>query len=90
VVKLDGWEGNLIDRREGWTYQEAPGGGYYGYPSGSRPSIQWDHIDGPLLCFRNGELHWLTWRERFWCWLGCEDAYSLEKKHRPHLSRSME
>lgn len=26
----------------------------------SVPSIQWNHIDGPLLHMRSGEIHWLT------------------------------
>jgi hypothetical protein len=72
--------------RLGWIYEEAPGGGYFGYRDTARPDIQWNHIDGPLLHFRNGELHWLTWRERFRCWLGLDDAVSLEVKHRPHLA----
>jgi hypothetical protein len=71
--------------RPGWIYEEAPGGGYYGYQASARPDIQWNHIDGPLLHFRNGELHWLTWRERFRCWMGWDDAETLEAKHRPNL-----
>lgn len=71
--------------REGWLCQRAASGGFVGWPADSRPSIQANHIDGPLLHFRNGELHWLTLRERFLFWLGLVDAYSLEHKHRPHL-----
>ena len=31
-----------------------------GYHVGNRPHIKWDHPDGALLYFRNGEIHWLT------------------------------
>jgi hypothetical protein len=75
-----------INRREGWRYEPLPGGGLLGYPGTARPNIQWNHVDGPLLHFRNGEIHWLTWRERFRCWMGWDDAESLEARHRPHLS----
>lgn len=51
------------------------------YPLDARPSIQWNHIDGPLLCARNGQMHWLTWWERIECWLGRENEYSLEMRH---------
>lgn len=74
--------------RPGWIYEEAPGGGgYIGYRDTARPDIHWNNVDGPLLCFRNGEMQWLTWRERFRCWMGWDDALSLEAKHRPHLAR---
>lgn len=33
------------------------------------PEVQWDHIDGPLLMWR-GQLHWLTWKERFMLAIG--------------------
>jgi len=72
--------------RDGWIYEEF-GGGYVGYREDARPDIVWKHIDGPLLYFRNGELHWLTWRERFRCWMGWDDALTLEAKYRPHLAR---
>ena len=72
--------------REGWVYEEAAGGGYFGYRADSRPDIQWNHIDGPLLYTRNGQMFWLTWRERFRCWMGWDDALLLEAKHQPHLA----
>lgn len=72
--------------RQGWLCQRAPGGGFIGWEAGARPWIMWKHIDGPLLHFSNGEMHWLTWRERFRCWMGWEDAASLEFKHRPELT----
>lgn len=72
-------------QRQGWIYEEAPGGGYYGYLDTARPYIQWNHIDGPLLHFRNGEVHWLTLWERFCCFWDIHDALTLEKKYRPRL-----
>jgi hypothetical protein len=39
------------------TTQHAPG---------AEPYIQWNHIDGPLLCCRDGTLHWLTKAEQLW------------------------
>lgn len=30
----------------------------------SEPSIQWNHIDGPLLHCLDGSMHWLTLREK--------------------------
>lgn len=52
----------------------------------AQPDIQWDHIDGPLLHSRFAQIEWLTWRERFLCWIGREDASSLERKHWPKLA----
>lgn len=54
------------------------------------PRIKWKHIDGPMLCFSDGQLHWLTWRERLLCWLGREDAEGLQRKLRPRLTRVLE
>jgi hypothetical protein len=83
-----GQPGSPPQARKGWVYEDAPGGGYIGYPETSRPGINWKHIDGPLLFGRNGRMHWLTWRERFRCWMGWDDALTLEKKHWPHLASS--
>ncbi len=52
-----------------------------GYPFSSRPHLQMNHIDGPLLCLRDGRLHWLTWRERIQVFFGKTDALKLEQKH---------
>jgi hypothetical protein len=57
-----------------------------GYHVGNRPRIKWDHPDGALLYFRNGEIHWLTPWESIRCWLKWDDAGSLERKHRPNLA----
>ncbi len=52
-----------------------------GYPAGSLPSIQWNHIDGPLLHLRDGRLHWLTLWERIRLRLGLDTALTLERKN---------
>lgn len=74
-----------IGFREGYKYAPAPGGGWIGWPKDSRPYINRKHVDGPLLYFSNGEMHWLTWRERLALWLGRTDADRLERKLRPDL-----
>lgn len=50
------------------------------YPIKSRPYILANHIDGPLLCLRDGQLHWLNLWERVLFSLGLTDAASLEDK----------
>jgi hypothetical protein len=45
------------------------------------PHIQWNHIDGPLLCCRDGTLHWLTMAERLWMRLGLTTLEQLDSKH---------
>lgn len=74
-----------MPNRAGWLCEPSPSGGFHGWPAESRPSIQMNHIDGPVLYFRNGEIQWLTLFERFMVWVGRADAFSLERKHRPHL-----
>lgn len=71
--------------RPGWLCEPAPGGGFVGWPAESRPSLRMNHVDGPVVHFRNGEIHWLTIGERFMVWVGRADEFSLERKHRPHL-----
>ena len=57
------------------------------FPASARPSIQWRHIDGPVLCFRDGQLHWLTWWERIQFLFGFTSAEKIERKRRPNLMR---
>lgn len=71
--------------RPGHVYQSMGSGGYVGWSATSEPRIQ-ANIDGPLLVMRNGELHWLTWRERWLLWRGKTDAHRLERKYRPALA----
>jgi hypothetical protein len=39
-----------------------------------------------MLVMRNGECHFLTWRERVAYFFGKTDAAALERKYRPRLS----
>lgn len=68
-------------QRVGWVYNDRG----IGWPETNRPEIVWNHIDGPLLHYRDGQLHWLTWVERFRCRMGWETAESIEAKRRPDL-----
>jgi hypothetical protein len=56
-----------------------------GYHKDARPYIKWEHIDGPLLVYSDGQMHWLTLWERFRCWLGKDDAESIQAKRRDDL-----
>lgn len=71
--------------RDGMVYEISPSGGYMGWMASSEPHIQ-ANADGPLLVMRNGELHWLTLRERLALFLGRTDAIRLERKYRPQLA----
>ena len=51
------------------------------------PRINREHIDGPLLTFSDGRMHWLTWRERLSLWMGKTDAWRLQRKYRPDLDK---
>lgn len=52
-----------------------------GYPETARPHIKRHHIDGPVLCLRDGRMHWLTLWERVLLALNKTDALTLERKH---------
>ena len=56
-----------------------------GFPATSRPRLTVRHVDGPLLTFRDGQVHWLTFKERLLVWFGQETALSLEMRLRPDL-----
>lgn len=60
------------------------------FPISARPSIVPNHIDGPLLTFRDGQMHWLTMWERILFALGLTDADKLERKLRPKLMQVMD
>ena len=51
------------------------------YPADSEPHIKWNHIDGPLLCCRDGTLHWLTKLERLWLRMGFTNITQLDEKY---------
>ena len=50
------------------------------------PNVQWNHIDGPLLTWA-GELHWLTWRERFSLLFRRSTIDAIASARFPHLAR---
>lgn len=54
------------------------------------PSINEHHIDGPLLYFSDGQLHWLTFWERVLFRLDLTDAMELQQKLRPRLTAELE
>lgn len=66
------------------TYWDGPCDGV-GFEVRAKPSIQWRHIDGPLLHFSDGQMHWLTWRERIRVCLGLDDEETLQAQRRPRL-----
>lgn len=56
----------------------------------SAPGIVETHIDGPLLYFSDGQIHWLTIPERIQLWFGLTNAEKLQCKLRPRLVASLE
>ena len=54
------------------------------------PHIIAGHIDGPLLVYSDGQMHWLTWQERFAVAFGFSNAATIQAKRRPILSQSQE
>jgi hypothetical protein len=65
------------------TYTDSPFP--FDFPVGARPSIRSHHVDGPLLVFRDGQVHWLTWWERLMLRFGATDADAIERRRRPNL-----
>jgi hypothetical protein len=52
-----------------------------------KPSVIAGHIDGPLLIFSDGQMHWLSVSERVMVRLGLHNAASLQVKLRPNLTK---
>lgn len=52
-----------------------------GFPADSKPHINWKHVDGPLLCCRDGTPHWLTMQERIWMRLGLTNIEQLDRRY---------
>ena len=48
------------------------------------------HGEVPILRFSDGQIHWLTWKERFQVWIGKVNAGDLQRKLRPRLTAQME
>lgn len=51
-----------------------------------KPYIKKNHIDGPLLVFSDGQMHWLTLWERVQLRFGKTNADKLQRKLRPILT----
>ena len=64
-------------KRPGYVYKNG-----VGYPIDTQPHINWKHVDGPLLRTSDGQLHWLTWRERFRLFFGTADIHDIDFEHR--------
>jgi hypothetical protein len=62
--------------RPGYVYNNG-----VGYPIDMTHEMVWDHIDGPLMYLSNGQLHWLTLRERLALWLGLTTEQAINDKH---------
>lgn len=67
-------------RRPGYTYTRDG----VGTPMFAQPTINWHHVDGPLLYCADGQLHWLTWRERFRLYWGLADIHDIDFEQRAH------
>lgn len=70
-------------KRPGYVYNEYG----IGYPAGKTWSINWKHIDGPLMYHSDGGIHWLTWGERLRVWLGWTDFDKIDKQYVGSLYR---
>ena len=51
----------------------------------SGPTVEWRHIDGPLM-FWAGHIHWLTFKERLRIWLRLTTVDGVASARWPHLS----
>ena len=72
-------------QRPGYVYNEHG----VGYRENTLPWIQWKHIDGPLLYYSDGQLHWLTLWERLRFWIGRDNAESIQTRRRPDLEKGI-
>ena len=50
------------------------------------PSVQWDHIDGPLINWA-GHMHWLTWGERLAVAVRYMTIEEIAQARFPHLHK---
>ena len=42
------------------------------------PHVVWKHIDGPMMACSDGQVHWLTWRERLMLALGLTTIEAID------------
>lgn len=67
-------------KRPGYIYSRSATG-WAGYPATFQPAtINWKHIDGPLMHLTNGQLHWLTYLERIQLFFGWTDIHEIDMK----------
>lgn len=50
------------------------------YPPKLAPTVNWKHIDGPLMQRRDGTIKWLSLRERFMHWIGVWSLEDIERR----------
>ncbi len=50
------------------------------------PSVQWDHVDGPLLHWA-GHIHWLSMWERWLISVYIKTVDDIARHQWPHLDR---
>lgn len=50
------------------------------YPPITEPTVQWNHIDGPLMHRRDASLYWLRWRDRIMFRLGRWSLREIERR----------
>lgn len=43
-------------------------------------SVQWNHVDGPMMRCTDGRLKWLSLRERFMHWVGIWSLPYIESR----------
>lgn len=72
---------NNLSLRPNWSYHLLDSETMIGFPIDNEPSINWKHVDGPMLICRDGTIHWLTIWERLQFRLGFIDIDYLDKKH---------
>lgn len=70
------------------TYSDAPHPGV-GFPADSKPGLVMNHVDGPMLYFSDGQVHWLSMGERLLVAMGFADAEALQRKLRPNLTAAL-
>jgi hypothetical protein len=59
--------------------------GQVSYSADSVSEIQFNHIDGPVLHHKSGQMTWLSWWDRFQLHFGMITIADLEKKYYPEF-----
>ena len=72
--------------RDGWVEID-PGVSVQREALAAKPHVNWRHIDGPLMTWA-GQMHWLTWRQRFALWLGRTTIEAVAESQWPHLAKT--